>query len=266
MAITTLAHVTGDFPGQTIHIAKTSGGSNTGVPFGAWVSGIPPTGAAPTLLNGHLLTSATTGALPLVDAPGGENTYISRFVGSLGPTLTTTAPGSGIIFVYDRLWHNLVNITAVGNQAISMSALTRFTTGDAVEAWWEVYVATGAATPTVTLSYTDQSGAAETTGSSGVMVSALSANRTGPFQLASGDTGVRAITGWSASASFISGQIGVVLRRKLAAIPVPGGPVTLSASKIGLMEVPDAACLEIVYVQSLPASMMPLGTLHAVHG
>jgi hypothetical protein len=171
------------------------------------------------------------------------------------------------VLIYDRLWHNAVAVGS-GAQAISMSALTRYTTGAGVEAWWETYNTMGAGTPTVTLSYTDQDGNAETTGSSGALSTTMATGRTGMFTLAAGDTGVRAITGWNASATFSSGTIGAVLRRRIATIPFGGGtePIQLGPVSVGLPQIQDDACLEFLMFQNGSGSIIVHGTIHLIQG
>jgi hypothetical protein len=272
MAITTLAGIADEMPGQTLYVSKTGTSAASGAHWAAWTgAGVPAAGAAPTLLNGHLLTDADTGALAFVN-PASGRTYLARFAGRPMALSGTGVVVGGIVVVYDRLWHNLVNITSTSNQAISMSALTRYTTGDGVEAWWEVFGPYGAATPTVTLSYTDQGGAAETTGSSGAMPSAATAGRTAPFALAAGDTGVRAVTGWQASASFLSGSIGVVLRRRIATFafhpdPRPVGTSPLDPIALTLPAVENDACLEFLFLTGTTTGAPTLhGAFHLVQG
>jgi hypothetical protein len=258
MAITTVSQISALLPtSQRPFWAKSitqnySSGVATSL-FGN--TGLPGQGATPSSgLGGDVPTSATTGALPFTNPTGGRLTYVGRLTGGL--THQTNA-GSIALLLYDRLWHNSgIDATSTGAQTISANDagavhLTRpDANGASVEAWLQVYVAMGAGTPTVTLAYTDQDGNAETTGSSGALATTMPLGTTIPFQLASGDTGVRSIQTWTASGTFTSGTIGLVLRRLVTVCacwanqPQRG----YDAVALGLPRVYDDACLEILFI------------------
>jgi hypothetical protein len=269
MAITTMAAALAELPGQTLHIVKSTPGSSVGYMQSAWMSaGSPGAGAAPTALNGHLLTGATTGAIPFVNPTGGAITYLAR--ANLRQSVTGTLAAATFV-LYDRLWHNLPSATSTSAQAISPGALTRWTTGDAVELWWETFATTGAATPTITALYTDQDGNTGQSASSAPVASAMAAQRCGMFELAAGDTGVRAVTSWTNSVSFVNANsIGAVLRRRIATVVAPGTVQGFDSARdllaTKMASVPDDACLEILIQIGGTVVTTCAGTLQLVQG
>lgn len=260
MAITTMAGVVGALPGQSFYYWKnplslTAGWSS------AWIVGTNP-GVAPTSgLAGDIPTDATAGAINQGFAnPASGNTYLGR--------MSVSHQHAGNVSfdplaLYDRLWHNSgISATATTAQTINSVALNRpDANGTNAEAWWETYATMGAGTPTVTLTYTNSGGTASRSGSSGALVTAMTANRTGPFNLASGDTGVKSIQTWQSSATFSAGTIGLVLRRPVALLIVPDGSyVQIDAVACGLPRVYDDACLEILHFsQSQFSSTVSIG-------
>lgn len=267
MAITTMAQVLDALPGQRVAFSKSAAGAASAGGFGStWLgTGQPAAGVAPSSgLAGDVPTSATTGALQITNAASGA-LALARFQAGY------TASLNGTIMLYDRLWHNSgISATAVTAQTIGSVALTRpDALGKQVEAWWQVYVVMGAGTPQITLTYTDQDGNTGNSALSGVLATTLAANRTGPFQLAAGDTGVRSIQTYQADATFTSGTLGLVLRRKLLDAPVPfTGIDTLSdALRTTLVEIPANACLEVlVGFGSLSGTANIFGELSVIEG
>jgi len=250
MAFTTMDQVLAALPGQPVKFNK-----NFQMTSGAWAStfngvGYPTAGATPSSgLAGDIPTAATLGALPMA-ASGPGTLYAARMQAGF-----STSGQAGLVVLYDRVWHNSgISATVTTAQTINSVALNRpDANGKEVEAWWQVYAAMGAGTPNVTLTYTDQDGNTAQSGSSGVLATTMAVNRTGPFILASGDTGVRSIQTWQADATFTSGTIGLVLRRPLLylAVPVFNQEQIADVLASNLVEIPDAACLEIVtFVQT----------------
>jgi hypothetical protein len=126
----------------------------------------------------------------------------------------------------------------------------------------------GAGTPTVTLAYTDQDGNTETTGTSGALGSAMANGRTNPFTLAEGDTGVASIQTWTASATFTSGTIGLVIRRLVCLKEFPDltRPAIHDALSVGLPRVYDDACLEVLLRVTANSPINGSLSMHLVQG
>lgn len=248
MAITTQAGVNSALPGQTMVFQKT-GILNTFAKFiSCWTdAGSPGQGASPSSgLAGDVPTKSTTGAYNYVN-PASGNTYVGR--------VATGIPQGGNMtlgfFLYDRLWQNSgIDVTITTAQTVNSVALTRpDANGTDAEVWWEVYATMGSGTPTVTLSYTNSSGTASQSASSGALATGMSAQLAGQFTLASGDTGVKSVQTWTANATFTSGTIGLVIRRLVTFLMLPSGAPTIvfDALACGLPRVYDSACLEVLF-------------------
>lgn len=212
-----------------------------------YAKGIPGAGTYPSPgVNGAVPTSATAGALPFTNPTGGNTSYLSH--------LDVGSSQAGTLLVYDRLWHNSgLSTTSTSPQGITPTSLTRSTSGVGVEAWLDVYgTAMGAGATAPTIAYTNQSPASATgqVGTAQGFVASAAINRCFPFSLASGSTGVAAITSYNNVASHTSGAFGLVLRRRLASISVPQtfNAATLDFFALGGPVIPDDACLEFIWV------------------
>lgn len=228
------------------NITKGSITTVAGAYFALWtVPGCPGAAAAPASgVNGELLTDATAGAFPFTNPTGGKFSYLS-FLGA-------SANNVGTLYLYDRLWQNSgLSVTSTTPQAIAPSALNRpDANGADVEAWLEIIAATGAGATTPTIEYTDQDGNITQAGTC-IGYSASSAiYRCYPFQLAAGDTGIRAITSYdTGSTSMSSGSISLVLRRKIAQVMCSAAGVAgiIDAISSGMPRIYDDACLELIW-------------------
>jgi hypothetical protein len=94
------------------------------------------------------------------------------------------------------------------------------------------------------------------------------AGRTYPISLASGDTGVRAITSYTSSISMSSGTIGLVLRRKIAAITATQANMgfALDFVDLGGPQVYDDACIELLWQASSTTATTIIGGLSLAQG
>lgn len=156
-----------------------------------YTAGIPGAAVAPTPgLTGAALTSYA-GQIPVPPASG--NTHLSYV------SFVSQAQG-GMVLLCDRLWHNSgLNVTlttaqTVGSVAFPARDADGTTNGEGVFLGVEVSAATGAGTPTITVSYTNQAGTAGRTATNTDATVATSA--VGTFYrigLQAGDTGVRSV-------------------------------------------------------------------------
>lgn len=216
-----------------------------------WLTaGTPGAGVAPSSgVAGSVPTSATAGAVPFSNV---TNSYMGL--------LYMSATQAGALMIYDRLWHNSgLSVTSTAGQTVNSVALTRpDALGSQVEAWLDIYAAMGAGTPAITLSYTDQDGNAANTATLQGLVSAATASRAFRFSLASGDSGVRSIQTYTASATMTSGTMGLVLRRRIAAasVALASTGVTLDAIRAGLPRINDSACLELMWQGAASATVI----------
>lgn len=218
--------------------------SQTSEGAGTWHSlwkaaGFPGAGGNPGSANGEIPTDATAGAFPFTNAAGSDNNYL----GYIGAATST----AGTLILYDRLWHNSTLSGALTTaQTFTQPALTRYTNGQGVELWGEVYTAMGATASTFTATYTDQDGNASNSATYVMPANALSANQMFPFDLASGDYGVRSVQQVQLSASTgTAGNFGLTLLKRIVTIPLPqvNVGVVYDAFSSGLREISDDACL-----------------------
>jgi hypothetical protein len=232
---------------------------------GCWTSlwvqaGIPGAGAnSADGVNGAIPTDATAGAYPFTNV---SSTYLARLA-YYGTVL-------GQLLLYDRLWHNSgLSVTTVGNQALTSTTLTRpDANGADVEAWLQVYTTLGAGSTAKTIAYTDQDGNTAQVGTLQGFVTTAAAQRTFPFSLAAGDTGVRVITGFDNVATSTSGTFGLILRRLISglAIPASNTGAVLDPIQGGLPRIYDDACLELIWLASSTTSMTVGGSIQIAQG
>ena len=235
-------------PGREFGFTKATTQTTVGLHTSYWtIAGSPTNGATPTsTLTGEVPTSATAGAISFVNPSSGFT-----YVGFLKFGYITQSAVHGMV-LYDRLWQNSgLNATSTSNQTINSVALTRpDANGDQVEAWWQIYTGMGggtAGTPP-TISYTDQDGNAGATGTLQQYAASLAQNHTLLFSMASGDSGVRSIQTYNNVATMVSGNAGLVLRRKICELsaPIHSMQVVADAITLGLPRVHDNAALELV--------------------
>lgn len=219
---------------------------------GRWTSlwtSQPFAGAAPT--SPVAPTRATTGAIG--QRNGGANPL--RLI-SLEASLSAPAVNSqfGTVVLYDRLSaQGGLSATVVGAQTTNLptAALTRYTSGEGVEIWLEIYTLIGATARTITATYTNQAGVGSRVtqpmifGGTGFR----EAQRATLLPLQDGDTGVRSVQSVNAVATTgTAGAFGITLAKPLAMIAL--GPQDQDTYDFlrgnlggGIPEIADDACL-----------------------
>ncbi len=229
MAITLDTIAAGMRPPQFISKAVTAT-LVAGRPASLWsLGGRPGAGSFDSTLNGVTLSSSSTipnGAIPHFD-PASGNSYLARFTGK--------ATQAGALLLLDRIWHNggyTITSTAAQNSTTptwpsrcptSGTDDTAATTGEGVLLAVEVSAATGAGTPTITISYTNQAGTAGRSATNIIPTVASSAiGATYFIGLQAGDTGVRSVQSLTLSATWTSGTINLVAYRLLAELELNG--------------------------------------------
>lgn len=197
-----------------------------GRPASLWsLAGSPGAGAFDTTLNGVVLSSTSAlvnGQIPHYN-PASGLAYVARFAAK--------ATQAGVVMLMDRLWHNGgFTITSTGAQSITSPTWpsrcptsgtddTAATTGHAVMLALEVGAATGAGTPTITISYTNQAGMASRAATNIIATVASSAiGATYFIGLQAGDTGVRSVQSLTLSATWTSGTMNLVAYRLLTSV------------------------------------------------
>lgn len=219
MAITTLD---GLIAGLTAPVSYGKIGAGTQV-AGRWYSPFYANGITGAASNpspgaaGAALTSYA-GQLPFTN-PGSGNSYLAR--------LSCMSTQTGRLRICDRLWHNSgLSPTSTSAQTVSSATWPArdrngATDGADVRIGVEVYTAMGSGAGNYNLSsYTDQDG---NTGITGPTVAYAASMPIGSFielPLAAGDTGVRAISTFTASVSQTSGAYSLVAFRVLADLDI----------------------------------------------
>lgn len=266
MAITTLdGLIAGMQPPQSI-IKVGVAMEAAGVAHSHWYSGgRPGAGSAPAPgVNGAALTAPVAGQIPHSDPVSG-NAYLAR--------LSAAMNFAGTLLLCDRLWHNSgLSVTSTAPQAITPATLPardRDGTTDGVDvlAAIEWSAAGGAGTPTVTLTYTDQAG---NTGNSGTFtaVTTPNAGTFEIFQLAAGDTGVRAPTSFQQSATRTSGTMHLILFRILAVLDCTLANVASAIDAItgGMPRIYNGSVPFLVQIPSATNATTISGQLVEAHG
>lgn len=234
-----------------------------------WYVGSVPSASTPNSvgINGAALTPASAnveGRIPRVNPVGGASAYIAKLGG--------LASQAGVLWVIDRMWHNSgLSVTSTTAQAISPVAIPArdnagTANGDKVLAAIEWSATGGAGTPTVQLTYTDESGNAGSVGSM-VGVTAPPVGTFEIFSLAAGDTGVRAPTSLIQSATRTSGTMHLVLFRVIAALPCLANlPTAMDVLTGGRPQVLDDSIQQLVWFPSVTTAWNFTGDITEAHG
>lgn len=269
MAITTLDGAIAGFqipkPITKTGIATAAVGAMRG--YTLWyAAGNPGAGAAPTAgINGAAVTgNAKQGQIPRTN-PGTGNAYLGR--------LSINASTAGVMMLIDRLWENsALTVTSTAAQAIAAAALPSrsgdgTTNGDQVMAAIEWSATGGAGVPTVTLTYTDSAGNAGNTGT----FTAVASPPVGTFEifnLAAGDTGIRAPSSFIQSATRTSGTMHLVLFRILAQMEVSAANIgnAIDVLTSGMPRLYDGTVPQLVWFPSVTTATQFTGTYIETHG
>lgn len=242
-----------------------SGTLVAGRPHSFWLTaGVPgPGAAAANTAGGVVPTSATAGALTRANPAAGE----AHVLGMTG----IASAQAGTLMLCDRLLHiqgnsggTAIDETLTTLQTINSTTLpsrcptsaiddTPSTNGFGVRMAVEVVSATGAGTPTLTLTYTNDQGTGSRTATN--IDPTVASSIAGSFYrigLQAGDTGVRSIQGYQQSATWTSGQLNLVLYRPLAMLPciAAGVPYLGDWVSLGGPRVYNDACLFLVFIPS----------------
>jgi hypothetical protein len=219
MAITTIDGVLAGCKAPQFVFKTASSGLIAGRPYTPfYAAGIPGAAIAPTPgISGTALTTYL-GQIPFTNPSVGQTTYVARFIAApVGQT--------GTVLLADRLWHNSgITITSTAAQTINSVAFPArdengSTDGVSVLLGVEVSTATGAGTPTITVSYTNSAGIGSRTGTNAVATNATSAIGTFyPIALQAGDVGVRSVQSITLSATWTSGTIHLVAYRVISSV------------------------------------------------
>lgn len=217
------------------------------------------TGGSGTLTGtagvGVALNSATVGALPQPTV--NVSTDTKHLLSMLGVTAASTAV-PGILMLTDLLYLYPSCVVTGTPTTLNNGAArpTRHNNGAGVQASAIVATAIGAATPTLTMTYTDQGGVsgtgAFTASANSLPVGSLFSGGTAaqlgaPYMsLAAGDSGVRTLDSYTIG-SGTTGTVSFVLHRPIAKVPLvavnTAGERDFLAQMPSLPRIDDDACL-----------------------
>lgn len=172
----------------------------------------------------------------------------------------TTAPC--VLMLVDLLgFYPITTVTATGAQTLNNTVtLPRYTDGAGVQAFLTPSTVMGAATPNLSIGYTNSSGAAgkatpatlpignSAAAVTSIVYSGTGAGKFGPFMpLAAGDAGIRSVQSVTLSASYVSGVLNLVLAKPLLTLPITTLGVTAERDLVNqfmaMPKVYDGACL-----------------------
>lgn len=261
MAITTLDGALAGMKPASFYSKAVSGTLVAARPFTPfYTAGVPGAATAPSPgLAGAALTTYA-GQIPVPAAS--NNTYLARFSG-------VSSAQAGVLLLCDRLWHNSgFTITSTSAQTINSVAwpardMNGSTNGVGVILGVEVSGATGAGTPTITVSYTNDANTSGRTGTNSVATVASSAvGSFYPIGLQAGDTGVRSVQTLTLSATWTSGTIHLVAYRVLASLELgaAGLPNAVDALTSGMPRCYDNTVPFLVYIPQTTTTTQLTGT------
>lgn len=218
MAITTADGLIAGMQYPRLFSKVLSGTLVPGRPHSLWgFAGIPGAGSFDTTLNGVALTSPQNGEIPFTNPVSG-NTYLNKII-------ATQSGNAGLIFLADRLWHNggytITSTSAQNSTTPTWPArdANGSTNGEGVFLAVEVSAATGAGTPTITISYTNSAGTSGRTATN--LDTTVASSIAGTFYrigLQAGDLGVRSVQSLTLSATWTSGTINLVAYRLIGIV------------------------------------------------
>lgn len=219
-----------------------------GRPCSLWrYDGAPSAGAVPSAVEAP--TSGSVGALPFVSATGGRETHLIQ------AWATGLVPGT--LILYDRLLHiGGLNGTTIIAQPVG-GTLTRNVGGEGNFMMAEIYTAIGATARTITAIYTNQAGTPSRT-TTAVAIGAtgfLEATRAIFLPLQSGDSGIRAVTSCTLSATTgTAGNFGITVGKPLAyvgmgAAGAPGWRDFVTGMP-GIPIIEAGACISLLWIPS----------------
>lgn len=234
---------------------------------GMWYSlfrggGNPPADAilgTGTNLAFQALTDATTNATGIQH--GGD---VGGFKVLLNAAAQTAAAATApcVLMLVDLLgFYPVTSVTTTGAQTLNNTVtLPRYTDGAGVQAFITPSTVMGAATPSISIGYTNS---ASTVGRAtpatlpigntaaavtSVVYSGTGAGKFGPFMpLQAGDAGIKSVQSINLSASYVSGVLNLVLCKPLLTLPITTLGVTAERDLVNqfasMPKVYDGACL-----------------------
>lgn len=208
------------------------------------------------------LTDATAGAtgIPHGGDVGGGTGFKHLLNAAAQTAAATTAPA--VLMLVDLLgFYNITSVTTTGAQTLTNGVgLPRYTAGAGVQAFLTPSTVMGAATPNISLGYTNSANTAgratpatlpignSAAAVTSIVYSGTGAGKYGPFMpLQAGDAGIRSVQSINLSVSYVSGVLNLVLCKPLLTLPITTLGVTAERDLVNqFMSMPkvyDGACL-----------------------
>lgn len=234
---------------------------------GLWYSlsrggGNPPADAilgTGTNLAFQALTDTTSNASGIQH--GGNVGDFKHLLSVSGVTAAATVAPCVLMLVDLLGFYPITSVTTTGAQTLNNTVtLPRYTSGAGVQAFLTPSTVMGAATPNISLGYTNSAGTASratpatlpigntAAAVTSIVYSGTGAGKYGPFMpLQAGDAGVRSVQSINLSASYVSGVLNLVLCRPLTTLPITTLGVVAERDLVNqFMSMPkvyDGACL-----------------------
>jgi hypothetical protein len=183
------------------------------------------------------------------------NTYLARYTKA-----GRSQAGTSVITLVDRLWENSgLSVTSTSLQAVNSAAwpardANGSTNGEGVYIAVEFSVIAGAATPTITMVYTNSTGTAtRTTTNINPIVTTFPAGGWVMMGLNAADTGVRSIQSITLNASFLSGTMHLVAYRPICLLGQydnKDGAIDGDAVSLGMPKLFNGSVLQSILLSS----------------
>lgn len=265
MTITTIEQaIIGVKPVEYFH-KVVSGTLVAGRPFCPLMfAGIPGAATVPSPgVAGATLDRTLSGCLPFPTTQAGQSIRLANFIAS-------TSANTGVLMLVDFLWWNSgLSLTLTTSQTVNSVTWparddNELSDGTGVYIGLFITTGTGAGTPNLTLTYTNQAGTAGRTANLIQATAASSALGTFyQFALQAGDTGVRSVQSYQASATWTSGVVHLVAYRILATLDIlsSGQPEALNLLTGGAPKVWNATCPNLLYIPATTTTTSIYGSV-----
>lgn len=215
-----------------------------------------------TNLAFQALTDATTNAtgIPHGGNVGGGTGYKVLLNAAAQTAAATTAPC--VLMLVDLLgFYPITSVTTATAQTLNNTVtLPRYTDGAGVQAFLTPSTVMGAATPNLSINYTNSGSTAgritpatlpignTAAAVTSVVYSGTGAGKYGPFMpLQAGDAGIKSVQSVTLSASYVSGVLNLVLAKPLMTLPITTLGVTAERDLVNqfasMPKIYDGACL-----------------------
>ena len=203
---------------------------------------------------------ATASGIPHGGNVGGGTGFKVLLNAAAQTAAATTAPC--VLMLVDLLgFYPITSVTTTGAQTLNNTVtLPRYTDGAGVQAFLTPSTVMGAATPNITLNYTNSAGTAgkatpatlpignTAAAVTSIVHSGTGTGKYGPFiPLAAGDAGIRSVQSINLSASYVSGVLNLVLCKPIMTLPITTLGVTAERDLVNqfasMPRIYDGACL-----------------------